>query len=75
MKTSEVIGHPNNDRHEKILAQKVAQTFFWQISGKNPSHPQKFACIYTNGVNHSFCRRSCFFGCVCHAQRNKTSRD
>jgi len=29
---------------------KVAQQFFvqvWGNSGKNPSHPQKFACSYT----------------------------
>jgi len=37
---------------EKMFVQKVAQNFFgqiWGISGKNPSHPQKFPCSYTSG--------------------------
>jgi len=43
-------GHPKNGRHEKLFAQKVVHNFFgqvWENLGKNPSHPQKFACSYT----------------------------
>jgi len=42
-------------------AQKVAKHFYGQVwgnSGKNPSHPQKFACSYT-GAFRCFCIRSC----------------
>jgi len=41
-----------NGLHEKIFAQKVVQNFFGTVrgnSGKNPSHPKKFACSYTYG--------------------------
>ena len=37
------------------LQAKVAYKLFGQVrrnSGKNPSHPQKFACSYTYGRNH-----------------------
>jgi len=37
--------------HEKIFAQKVTQKYFGQVwgnSGKNPSHPQIYACSYTH---------------------------
>jgi len=43
-------GNPKNGLHEKIFAQKVAQTFFGQVWGnseKNLSHPQKFSSYYT----------------------------
>ena len=38
--------------HENKFTQKVAQKYFGQVwgnSGKNPLHPQKFACSYTYG--------------------------
>jgi len=44
---------PNEGLLEKMFVQKVAQKFFrqvWGNSGKNPLHPQKFACSYTCAI-------------------------
>jgi len=45
---------PKERRLEKMFAQKMAQKFFGQIwgsSGKNSSHPPKFACSYTYSMS------------------------
>jgi len=54
----------------KILVGKVAQKRFaqvWENLGKNPSHPQKFACSYTY-VQGLF--KHCAI-CGCHGKHNK----
>jgi len=41
--------------HTKKRSAKVAQKLFWEVwknLGKNPLHPQKFACSCTYGVGH-----------------------
>jgi len=39
----------------RVFAQKVAQKYFSDSSGKNRSHPQKFACCYTYNLDDTRC--------------------
>ena len=56
MKTFSLRGHIKRGLYESLLWEKIwkkkSHKLFekvWENSGKNPSHPQKFACSYTCG--------------------------